>query len=309
MAKLPNHYENLQVPRNAPDDVIRAAYKHLARRYHPDRNANSAESHRLMQALNASFEILNDPATRAEHDQWLAAHEATVLEPIRRLATRLTALHIRLAATRASLRQSLARAFVVGGRLPPHWREIFSAWIAPSGLVVSLMWGLSVTHRLAPTSPPAPQPVNTIESASTPAESAYRRPLAAPNGSAWPSRAGEIAGYPVERTDGRSEVTVDNSRNSTDVFVKLVSTDDGMFRPVRHVYIPARRTYKCQNVRAGNYEVWYQDLATGSLKRSQPFELVETRNDRAVNYSVMRIILFKMSDGLAPSQQVAGSAF
>ena len=42
----------------------------------------------------------------------------------------------------------------------------------------------------------------------------------APNGSDWPASAGYVDGFPRLRIDGRSSVTVDNSENSADVFVK-----------------------------------------------------------------------------------------
>ncbi|MCS6804710.1 MAG: DnaJ domain-containing protein, partial [Blastocatellia bacterium] len=38
MPKLHTHYDNLKVARNAPPEVIRAAYKTLSQRFHPDRN-------------------------------------------------------------------------------------------------------------------------------------------------------------------------------------------------------------------------------------------------------------------------------
>ena len=41
MTKVRTHYDNLKVARNAPPEVIRAAYKALAQKYHPDRNSNN----------------------------------------------------------------------------------------------------------------------------------------------------------------------------------------------------------------------------------------------------------------------------
>src|SRR5438128_8672142 len=71
MPQPTSHYQTLQVPENAPPEVIRAAFKSLALRWHPDKNHNSAESHRHMQSLNAAFAVLNDPVRRAQHDEWL----------------------------------------------------------------------------------------------------------------------------------------------------------------------------------------------------------------------------------------------
>ena len=67
----PSHYETLKLKTDASFDAIRAAYKQLARKNHPDRNGNSRESHAVMQGLNAAFEVLSDPERRADYDEWL----------------------------------------------------------------------------------------------------------------------------------------------------------------------------------------------------------------------------------------------
>ncbi|WP_066738896.1 J domain-containing protein [Cupriavidus sp. D384] len=69
------HYDNLKVSRDAPTEVIRAAYKSLSQKYHPDRHADSEEANRIMRLLNAAYEVLSDPERRAEHDQWIIAEE------------------------------------------------------------------------------------------------------------------------------------------------------------------------------------------------------------------------------------------
>ena len=58
-------YELLQVSPRATDDVIKAAYRVLARTAHPDVNAG-VEATRLMRALNSAYEELRDPTRRAD---------------------------------------------------------------------------------------------------------------------------------------------------------------------------------------------------------------------------------------------------
>src|SRR5260221_2071847 len=66
------HYDNLQVSRNATDIVIRAAYKGLAQKYHPDKfDGAQAESERVMKILNDAYAVLSDPAQRKQHDEWI----------------------------------------------------------------------------------------------------------------------------------------------------------------------------------------------------------------------------------------------
>ena len=59
--RIYTHYDNLKVARNAPPEVIRAAYKALAQKYHPDRNSNNPDSERIMVIINTSYEVLSDP--------------------------------------------------------------------------------------------------------------------------------------------------------------------------------------------------------------------------------------------------------
>lgn len=78
MKQFHTHYDNLKVVRNAPPEIIRAAYKTLSQKYHPDRNTGNSESARIMAIINSSYEVLSDPASRREHDLWIAEMENTV---------------------------------------------------------------------------------------------------------------------------------------------------------------------------------------------------------------------------------------
>ena len=64
------HYDVLRVTRDAPPEVIRAAYKALSQKWHPDRNP-SAEAGAVMQTINAAYAVLSDPSRRADYDQSL----------------------------------------------------------------------------------------------------------------------------------------------------------------------------------------------------------------------------------------------
>lgn len=65
------HYDNLKVARGAPVEVIKASYKALCLKHHPDRNNSSPESTRIMAIINESYEVLADPERRRQHDQWI----------------------------------------------------------------------------------------------------------------------------------------------------------------------------------------------------------------------------------------------
>ncbi|MDQ6860780.1 MAG: DnaJ domain-containing protein [Verrucomicrobiota bacterium] len=67
-APPPTHYETLGLDRSCTAAQIRDAYRQLAKRYHPDVNQNAAGDRARIQALNASYEILSDPARRLRYD-------------------------------------------------------------------------------------------------------------------------------------------------------------------------------------------------------------------------------------------------
>jgi len=63
-----DYYQILHVHPSAKPEVIRAAYKRLSRKYHPDIN-KSPDATRRMQEINEAYEILNNPQKRAEYDR------------------------------------------------------------------------------------------------------------------------------------------------------------------------------------------------------------------------------------------------
>jgi len=77
MARIHTHYDNLKVARDAPPEVIRAAYKTLSQKYHPDRHGNSTEAIRIIQIINSAYAVLSDPAKRREHDEWILRNETS----------------------------------------------------------------------------------------------------------------------------------------------------------------------------------------------------------------------------------------
>lgn len=73
MPRMNNYYKLLQIDPSAEPEVIAAAYRRLALKYHPDTNGSSAEAKSRMQALNEAYAVLSDPVRRAAYDRQLAA--------------------------------------------------------------------------------------------------------------------------------------------------------------------------------------------------------------------------------------------
>jgi curved DNA-binding protein CbpA len=67
MADPSDPYKVLQVDPEAEDEVIQAAYRRLARKYHPDL-ADTPEAAARMAAINAAWELIGEPAARIAFD-------------------------------------------------------------------------------------------------------------------------------------------------------------------------------------------------------------------------------------------------
>ncbi len=78
MKAIYTHYDNLGVSRNSPDDVIKAAYRILSKKYHPDLNPGSPEAADRMKSINESYRILCDPNRRKLYDEWIMEQEVHI---------------------------------------------------------------------------------------------------------------------------------------------------------------------------------------------------------------------------------------
>jgi curved DNA-binding protein len=65
-----DYYQVLGVTKTASEKDIKAAYRKLARKYHPDLNPNDQEAHKKFQQLNEANEVLSDPEKRKKYDQY-----------------------------------------------------------------------------------------------------------------------------------------------------------------------------------------------------------------------------------------------
>ncbi|PCH85815.1 MAG: molecular chaperone DnaJ [Piscirickettsiaceae bacterium] len=69
MAKK-DFYKTLEVERNASDREIKKAYRRLAMKYHPDRNADNPDAEEKFKVIQEAYAILSDEQKRAAYDQF-----------------------------------------------------------------------------------------------------------------------------------------------------------------------------------------------------------------------------------------------
>src|SRR5919206_3021035 len=64
------YYETLEVDRNADDTKLKAAFRKLAMKWHPDRNPGDKSSEIKFKEINEAYEILKDADKRAAYDRF-----------------------------------------------------------------------------------------------------------------------------------------------------------------------------------------------------------------------------------------------
>ena len=69
-------YTVLGIPRDADEEMIRSAYRALARRYHPDRGSGSSTE--KFRQVNEAYETLIQNSRRQQYDLALARVERSV---------------------------------------------------------------------------------------------------------------------------------------------------------------------------------------------------------------------------------------
>ncbi len=137
----------------------------------------------------------------------------------------------------------------------------------------------------------------------------YVRPSNADNGAPFPAESGPIENYPAQFSDGYSNVTVDNSQNGSDVFVKLFSRDSQPEKPIRVFFIRAGDTFTEKQVRAGNYDVRYRDLDSGGLSRTESFNLKEVNTEAGIQFSQLKLTLYKVPGGNMQTRPISEQEF
>jgi curved DNA-binding protein CbpA len=296
MSKIRTHYDNLKVARNAPPEVIRAAYRTLSQKYHPDVNSNNPDAHRIMGLLNDAYKVLSDPQKRKDYDEWIIKKEAELEEETYNINANSPPPPQPPPPRPSSPPTTPNTSFNL------DWSKY---WVY---LLIAVIFIIAyVTTSSTPNKHIVRQQNNSpISSPITPR---YIRPDTAPNGQPWPKKSGYNKGYKRLYTNGLSTVTIDNSQNDSDVFVKLISLDGRQLLAVRSIYIAPRDKFTMNNVRAGNYDIRYRDIESGSLLKSESFQLKEINLGDSIQYSNISMTLYKVYDGNMKTTEISEEEF
>ncbi len=80
MTKFKNYYHILELGEFADGEAIKAAYRKLARQYHPDVNPSDAAGEKF-KLLNEAYDVLGDPDKKVLYDQSLKIVQKKVTKP------------------------------------------------------------------------------------------------------------------------------------------------------------------------------------------------------------------------------------
>ncbi len=69
-----DYYKVLEISKNATVKDIKAAYRKMARKYHPDVNPNDPKAEQKFKEINEANEVLSNPANRKKYDQYGAQY-------------------------------------------------------------------------------------------------------------------------------------------------------------------------------------------------------------------------------------------
>jgi curved DNA-binding protein CbpA len=78
---MDDFYKTLEVERSATGDEIKANYRKLAMKWHPDRNQGSVEAEEKFKAISEAYSVLSDESGRKAYDARLTAWESGAPDP------------------------------------------------------------------------------------------------------------------------------------------------------------------------------------------------------------------------------------
>jgi len=298
MERVRTHYDNLRVARDAPAEVIRAAYRALAQKHHPDIN-QAPDAEHVMKMLNEAWAVLGDPARRAEHDRWIAEQERESIV-VDFSAVRPTPY------AHAAPEPAYEPVYEPPPAAPTF--ERFTRWLAGAGW--KLYGALAIASLallvwlLSPPLDPAWQPQGEWR-----APAGEAGPLWSPNGKPWPTHASYLEDKPQQATGGLSKLIIDNVSGTANVHVKLCEAGAQRCDGLRHVFIPFGDSFTLNEIPAGSYELRYRDLTSGQTVKSEPIVLGQVQDEQGARFSVVRVSLYRLTSGNLAFSPVAEEQF
>jgi curved DNA-binding protein CbpA len=270
---IATHYDSLQVQPGAPVEVIKASYRALSQKYHPDRNPDPGALGR-MQVINQAWDVLSDPDKRATHDRWIAGHKPQA---------------------------GPAPAPAAADAAPEQWLRKYVARLAGFGaLALALLLGGA--YLVQTREKPEPEPAAAANDSAVPDD---LHPARQPHGylsiPVWDKRDGPVS-FEIDNSAGRYDAEVQLYRNG--VAGQRVFVHHGLKFEVDHL---AFGNYSIK------YTLVTDGRAMHAYQARQVFALVQTadeaREHRYNKFNKARVTRFDVAAGKANADEIAPGQF
>ncbi len=284
---MATHYDNLKVRRDAPLGVIKASYRKLSQKYHPDRNPDP-KALEIMKMINQAWDVLSDPERRAMHDRAIAELEQRNAAPSRAAARPAPA-------PRAPRRTPAAPAAPAKTRGRGIFRWFDGNPARVLGVIVHLLIVIMVIvfqFSMAGTADGDETPVIIPATAEVPPVNTETDRI--PHGYLTTSAQDESPGIAL--------VEIDNTFGGHDAEVRLFING----RSARSMQVHRGKRFRVENLAPGTYVVKYKVVVDGKVFAYQERELF--RPQRGI-FSKMNVRLFNPVGSKTTADRIAAEQF
>ena len=126
---------------------------------------------------------------------------------------------------------------------------------------------------------------------------------------AFALQSGPIKGCVTRAQGGYSSITVDNTGNISGVLVKLYPAGSRDAASLRVFTVAGKSEWTETNVQPGEYELRYEDLDSRDHLKTESFRLRQENSEGGVQYSKLRVTLYKVAGGNMKTSPISESEF
>lgn len=285
---MPNYYETLNVSRTASALEILASYNILKKMFGADPE--------MAAELDQAVAILRDETARAAYDR-------KMVEAMNKRAAR-SEVPMELPPIPETVAPVSLEKLVEFDRRDLQEREEMNKDFASKLLAIACSLAIMVGVGLALSSDSSVLKRLSFLSLDDVIEQEYTRPANMP----------EVTGYIPEtqilENTGKSTLNIQNSKNESDVYLKLLSHKDGKVGVARHLFVKAGSDFTMDTLSPGKYEIQYIDLKIGKGGRSEVFEVTEGKNALGLDeFCRLSVRLKTEMNGTLPVEKVSLEEF
>lgn len=255
---IATHYDNLKVTRDAPVGAIKASYRKLSQKYHPDRNPDPGALE-IMKLINQAWDVLSDPERRARHDRAIAALER------------------RTAAQAAPAKPSPPKPAKPTNFPDQDWVRV----AAILGLFFALLFAVYQFAKSGADDDDLEEQVLTSTQPAQEEWAAHAPPSDRP-------AHGYLMTSVQDASPGIAMVDIDNTAGLHDAEVRLFRAE----RAARSVFVHRGKRFVVENLAPGTYVVKYKVVAEGKVLAYQEREVFQPQRDKFIK---LKLKLFDKS--------------